>query len=536
MTESMLTAPVGRTPRPTSGDEVLNRPEDVDLLRRMLRANGFMVAEFGAVEPGLLKAIEAAQKKAGIKAPDGVIDPDGKTAGWLRPKFLKAEAARLDDEARLRAMTFVELKMRGERLIIEEREHQKLVDVTLARLEKYIINTMVRHFERLESLRREQLEVAMMERGFFKAIGQAVVINVYSVEEPDDRLLRDASRAVWAVQKALMQRDLGALAELLPQADAAVNAFSDEMSRYYRDFGGSAEHFSKVCGLTSTVSFGLIGVLAAPALVPGGALAAKLGVVMTPAQALVSSGAAVGMLSSMSKELGEHASGSDVTLAGSVWRVATDTVIGAATGWVGAKLPVGYVEPMAKAAAARFAGVVPKHAAPYMQGFLTTYLTGSGSDGIKSVVTESIGIVGKMAKDGRTPTAADFIEAGEAILFTFLTGGLMKRLSDLGDKAVADVDRYVAKELIPGKLERMLLRGSVNDKAVRKAVTDSCNAVSGEGLKFIWKTVLENAKGDESVADMQRMGLAALAKDRAFDNLVESELEKALKKAKVPLR
>ena len=56
MSSAKLTAPVGQSPRSSSGDEVKNKPDDVLLVRRMLEAN--KIGPLGAskkMDTGLLK-------------------------------------------------------------------------------------------------------------------------------------------------------------------------------------------------------------------------------------------------------------------------------------------------------------------------------------------------------------------------------------------------------------------------------------------------------------------------------------------------
>ena len=527
MTNNTLSAPVGRSPREGNGDDVKNAPDDVDMLRRMLRANGLMVAETGAFEPGLLKAIEAAQKKAGIKVPDGVIDPIGKTADWLRPKFLRAEAERASEDARVRDLKLVEMTLQGEKLVILQKEHQKLVEATLDRLIRYCKSVCASH-EAAQTHYRHYLDVATMERGLANAVMQAVIVKTFSVKWPDERASHAAIRATGALERAMTQRSLQGLMDTLPAAEQAISDFQFEMNRFSREFQGGAEMTGIVTGITATACFAVVGVLASAVLV-----APAVG--LTMAQASVASGAGVGVLSSMSKELGSHAAGMDVSVAGSVGRVVVDGIIGAVGGWVTEKVPVGFVDDMAKSAAMRFGAQFPGVAMPQVKLFFMNYFQGAGSETIKASITESVGIVGKMAKEQRMPTQKDFAAAVDGVLIAALSGGVMKNLGSFGKTFETDADLYVGRDMVPDMLKKLLGPGVLSDTQTRKLTVDAVNAVSGEVAKVGWGVVLEGA-GDASVGTMTRLALDAVGRNAQIRKSLEVELERALKKAKIPLK
>jgi hypothetical protein len=520
MQTDTLTAPVGR--------DVKNAPEDVDLARRMLRANGFMVAEFGPVDGGFLKALEAAQKKAGIRTPDGVLDPLGRTAQSLRQKFLKAEAEREDEEARLRALKLVEVTLEGERLVVLQKEHEKLVDVTLDRLERHA-TLLIRCNTVAQETYRHYLDVAMLERGLANAVVQAVIVRAFSVEMPDGRKASEAIRASGALERAILKRSLQAYMDVLPAAEQAISDFEFEVQRFLREFGGAAHFTGTATAVTSAACFAVVGALATAALT-----APAVG--MTMAKATAMSGAGVGALSSLSKELGAHAAGMDVSVAGSVGRVVLDGIIGAVGGWVTEKIPLGFVDTLAKSAAMRFGAFFPGVGAPQVKLFFVTYLQGAGADTIKTAVTEAIGILGKSIKEQRVPTQKDFEDAVQAVLLAALSGGVMKNLGSFGKNFEADAELYVGREVVPDLLKRLVGPGVLSDRQTRKLTVDTVNAVSGEVVKAGWGVVLEGAKGDEAPAELSKLAIAAFSRDRVLQAQIEAELVKALKKAKIPLK
>ena len=189
-----------------------------------------------------------------------------------------------------------------------------------------------------------------------------------------------------------------------------------------------------------------------------------------------------------------------------------------------------------QAAATRFAALVPAVSAPQLKAFMVTYLTGTGEEGAKACIAEGLVILGKSIKEWRAPTAKDVEDAVSPVLNAFLAGGLVNLLSVFGDRFTADADRFLSKELVPSRLEDLVMRGAVTDKQARKIVTDTVNAASGEVLKAGWGVVIETAKGDESPTALSKLALEAVRRDRAIQTMVEAELLKALKKAKIPLK
>jgi signal recognition particle subunit SEC65 len=525
MSNDKLSAPVGRSPRHGNGEEVRNNADDVDLLRRMLRANGLMVAETGAVEGGLLKAIEAAQKKAGIKNPDGVVDPVGKTADWLRPKFVAAEKALAKEQEEVQRLKMVELTLEGQKLTILQKEHDKLISDTLDRLERYV-KTIIRQDEMAQYNYRHYLDVLTLQKGLANMVVHAVILKAYSVETPDAGVANRSARAAMALQRAMNKRSLDALIETLPEAEAAINAFCDEMGRFLREFGESADSFGFYCKLTSDSCFAVAGALASAALAAPAAG-------WTMARAMAVSNAGVSALSSMSKELGAHASGQDVTLAGSLGRIAVDTTFSIFTSWLTNKIPASFLEGTAKYLGMRFAAQFPGIAAPQVKMFFFNYLSGSGTEVVKAAISETVSLLGKSVKKWEAPSQKDFDEAYQNVLVALISGGLMKNMGGFFKNWETDADLYVSRKVIPDLLKQEVKPGSLTDKQTRKLIGDVTQAVSGEVSKAGIGVVVEAATGNESAKELSDIAIRGIAKDRTIEALVIKEIEKALKKLKL---
>jgi len=80
MATPKLTGPVGESPRKSPGKPVKNASADVKLVQELLTAAGFKAPPSGRVDAKTIDAINKFQKaKSGLRVPDGVVDPDGKT-------------------------------------------------------------------------------------------------------------------------------------------------------------------------------------------------------------------------------------------------------------------------------------------------------------------------------------------------------------------------------------------------------------------------------------------------------------------------
>jgi hypothetical protein len=219
-----------------------------------------------------------------------------------------------------------------------------------------------------------------------------------------------------------------------------------------------------------------------------------------------------------------------------VARVSVDGILGAVTGGLTAKVAPGLLDNVSKSMVTRFGGLFPGMSAPAVNAFFVRFLSGGGEEGAKACISETINMVGVMAKKGRSPTEDEVWKGIDSVFAAFLTGGVMKNISRFGDGFVDDADRYLSKELVPSRMEQMVLKGAVADKQARKIIRETTDAVNGEGLKFIFGEVIGMAKGDESPAELSRLGVEILARSKEVQKQVDAELAKQLKKAKIPLK
>ena len=375
MSDVKISAPVGLSPRKSQGDPVKNKAKDVVLVRKMLSANGIgPLGDSKSMDSGLLKAIKVFQKKIGFKYPDMVVDPGGKTAKALKPKYEKQKR----EEAKI---VMYEVKFRGKKLLVTAKDYDKLVKDVFKRLDGYTKSLIGMHKNAIET-HQDYLDTAMLKDGVLNAFTQVLIIKVGSVKWPDMKIVIRSIKASGALERAIASKDLTMLEKALPEAENAINAFNAEILRFLKDFTGSAQTTATVLAVTSATCFAVVGALAAPALVTGAGMSAGT--------AAVTSGASVSILQSASQELGKHASGQKVTAWGSVKAIVIDGTIGGLTAGIGNKIPLGFTDKMGKALAPKLASKVPFMTGKQLEKFIANYLAGAGQETIKSAIGETI--------------------------------------------------------------------------------------------------------------------------------------------------
>lgn len=512
-----LAGPVGKAGR--KENPVTNKADDIRTVRSMLRANGINVPEEGGADAGLVKGIMAAQTKAGFKSPDGIIDPGGRVFAFLLPKFEKV----LKEAAAAEKQKMMKVKFRGKDYELLPKDYDKLVDEVIDNLSGYIKAVLSSHRVNLE-IYEGYLDTAMLKDGYLNAISQAIILTAGSVNMPDNRLATNSISAAGKLERAFSSRSLAQLETALPEAERAINAFSADVMRFLKAFTRSAQTTGTVLQVTSAAGFAVVGALAAPVLITAGASAAGAAAI---------SGAGVGVLSAASNELGRHASGQNVTVWESVKNVVVDGTIGAATGGIASKLPLGFVEKMAKGVAPAIAAKVPGFTAQQLTPVITQFLTGTGQETIKTAVSEAVGLLGKMIKSGKTPTEKDFDEAVQKVLMTALTAGLLKNLGTFQKKWAFEARHTVEEGILPDVVKTFLKGKKVPSVIMAKMQAEIWNKVAEEATKGGLSVGLEMMGGTDDPTKMVDAARKALEKDRAVQKMVEKEVEKYLKKEKL---
>jgi hypothetical protein len=343
------------------------------------------------------------------------------------------------------------------------------------------------------------------------------------VKYPNEALAKVSMKTTEVLARAHSSQDLAGFKVALPQAEKAINAFSADVSRFLAEFTGSAGTVATVLQVTSAVSFAVVGALAAPILVPAAGATGSV----------VAAGAGVSALQSAANELGNAASGQKVDLWESAKTVAVDTFIGAATAGLGKKIPLGFVEKMAKGVVGAIAKKLPGLSPAQLQPFVVRWLTGTGEETLKSAMGEALTLVGKMAKSGKVPTPEDFDEAVKKVLITAVTGGLLKNIGNFQKKFAMESRDLLEGQVFPEAL-KAVMKGKNQLPPVMKAKlwSDVWGKISEEVMKAGTAKALENAK-DSDEALLAAAAKAAVMRDPRLRKLMEAEIEKSMKKLKI---
>ena len=325
-----------------------------------------------------------------------------------------------------------------------------------------------------------------------------------------------------------MTGDLKLINDALPEAEKAINAFSNDLLRFLKEFTGSAQTTATVLMVSSAACFAVVGALATPVLVTAGG--------MTAGGAAITSGAGVGILQSASQELGKHASGQKVTVWGSIQAIVIDGTVGGLTGGIGSKIPLGFCDDAAKWVAPKLASQVTFLSTKQMQKYLANYLAGSGQEVIKTVLGETVKELGRIMKTGKPPTEKEFQAILTSILYSALLGGVVKNLGGFQKKWAYKNKEVLQGQIFPDRLAKLAKNNTIPNTLKAKLWAEVANKVSDEGLKIGYGVILSRATGKESETQMVDMAAKAAAKDKALISLIDKELEKALKKHKVPVK
>lgn len=525
MATPKLKAPVGQSPRKGEGDPVRNNPGDVELVRKMLKANGFNVPQNSKVDAGLIKAINHMQKKAGIKNPDGVIDPGKRTVKAMLPKFetaLKDEAKGATEE---KPIPMKAVKWKGKELLLIEKDYQLVKADIFKQLDRYIKSLISNHKFNLQTY-QEYLDTAQLKDGIMSAVAHTMIMTWGGVKYPKQSVVSRSIKATGALERAVMSKSLEQLDTALPEAEKAINAFSAETQRFLKDYIGSGEDVTTGLMVGSAVAFGVVGVMAGPALV------AATG--MTATKAVLVSGASVSILQSASHELGKHASGQKVTLWGSVKAVAIDGTIGLATAGIGNKIPVKYIQGLCKGLAPRLASKVPYLTVKQLEPFLVKYLAHSGAEVMKASLVEAVNVIGKMAKSGKVPTEKDLDKALDSILFAALSARALKKLGGFQKTWAYKNKEILQGQIVPDRFAKLVKNNKIPNTIKAKMYADVTNKVSEEAMKFGFGKAIEKSDGTPDENKLVDIAAKELASDKRIQKIIDAEIERALKKHKVP--
>lgn len=266
------------------------------------------------------------------------------------------------------------------------------------------------------------------------------------------------------------------------------------------------------------------------------------GTTLTLAEAGVVSAATTTALSSGSGELGKFSSGQKgMTVMKSAGTVLIDTAVAVVTAGIGNKVPIAkFVDDAAESLAAKFTAKLMGSVAPEVadvvtkqssKAFIRNYIQQGSKATIDTIIGDTIGNLGKLAKSGKTPKPADFKIEFSSMLWSALSGAPLKDLERVSTKLASDNRGLISKNLVSPTLKKLgKSKGIELNNDHREAIIDNINQKIGpELLKIGFQKAYAEADGSQSKGKLVKSAQAAMLSNgkikSRIDMLIKAELD-----------
>lgn len=525
MEKAKIKAPVGLKPRESKGKAVKNNPDDVELLREMLVANGMASLPVNTkVDAGLLKAIANFQKKLGFKEPDQVVDPGGTTFKALLPKFAASKAPKADVKS-TPDIKMVELKYAGKTHRLLPKDYEKAKKAILKNV-KSLVEGRLRLHQSYLSMMQEILDTMGAKQGWIKAIAHALIVDREDI--PDIKAASASIKAHGSLLVAFKTGDLNKVGKYLGESEVTLENFRNELLSYHAKRMRGAASAMTVIKVTRVAAFTVLAAVAAPYIVVASA--------MTLAEAAAVSTVGAAVLMSAGDQLEKHASGQKVSFSTATTAVAVDGIVATLTAGVVKNMKLNFVGTTANYIAPKVAAKVPGMAGKALEPYIKKYLTEIGKATVKEGLEQALKITGEMVKSGKQPTAKQLDAVAHDFAFKAVSAGLLKTLESFDKKWISKHSDIVQSEILPDAFETVARGGDISPLIKTKVINEVNSKLTEQALKVGYDAILSDTKGNEGSNKMFDIARKKLIADRAFRKLVEREVAKALKKRKVKLK
>jgi hypothetical protein len=517
MSVGKLKAPVGdpKAVRAKGKPPAKNSPADVKVLRELLLVNGYgKPSTSGKVDAGLLQSIKFAEiHMGGGRDKDQVIDPDDMVFKELLKRYkLKKK------QEKEKVFKFV---VNGKDVFVDQKQYDRVkADIVkrMGRLGKAFRGQQ----EHNHSVWKEYNDVARLEKGLIKASVNATSSFLGGARSIDHKKISAQSAAISSFESAVSAKDLAKIYKTLPPAEKATRAAYVEVQRFLSAFTTGAGRGETTMTITSSAGFIVVGAMAGPMLVTGAAL--------STAQAAVAAGTGVAFLESSSKQLGRHISGEKVTAWGSAKEIMVDTIVGGLTAGIGAKLPVGFIDDVAKSMVTKVTRLLPRLSPKVAETVIRRYLAGGSAEMIKESCAQATKVCGNMIKSGKAPTSKDFQAAFIEVVFKGMTGGILKDLSKFETKIAVKTKETLTDQMVPKALSKYLKSDTIS-KLNRARINKGVLSKFTENMsKIAFSQVVSKTKADTAVGDMLKEAEKYLKADPSLQRKVDSTVLEILKK------
>ncbi|MBY6066712.1 peptidoglycan-binding protein [Leisingera aquaemixtae] len=518
-----LSAPVGdkkriTKPDPKTGESkfkpVKNAPADVELVRLMLKANGYSVEISTKCDAGLIKTIRDFQKKKlGFKKPDGIVDPGMRTWNAGLPKLAaqyaadtKIERVEVVENGKTKMITVAEFEAGQEEL------RRKL----LAKA-----NMMYGQAESWVDFCNEVENTRQGNETFLNALTEFAVSMVNDKTDPPWTPILNA-RSESSLLKTLVSKKKPDWKKVYKQdvkATKAYNKGGKAFKKFIDQRISTAGAIVWKLEVVREVSFAVVETYMTARLV------ATKG--MSPAKAHAIAAASTEALKSSAGQLGEHLAGNNVTWDGAAKKVFIDSFIaglaGAAGGKLTSKLSAGLADDLAKAAASKLSREMPKKAVKlFFEKFLKSK---AGEAMVTEALKETIGLAKPLIEKGRPPNTKEIKESIAKILTAgIMSAGAGKALDKFSSGFTSGAEKFLKTKLAPAAMEGAVKKDLIakyGTKATEDFIKLHGDAIYGEIAKQIsGKTLskyageaLAGADGSQSASTMQKQANEAMRKD-----------------------
>ncbi|MEP2716147.1 peptidoglycan-binding protein [Pseudophaeobacter sp.] len=540
-----LSAPVGDKTRITKPDAkagegkfkaVKNAPADVELVRLMLKANGFSnIAISKKCDASLIKDIRSFQKKTlGFKKPDGIVDPGMRTWKAGLPKLQAMVAA---DQK----VSVYEVKEEGKTKQIEMREFEAKEKA----LKHEILskaNMMYGQAECWVNFCNDVEKTRQAEDNMMMAFVEFTMSSLNSKTDPPWTAILNA-RSEASTLKSLVDRskpDWKKVQKQDAKATKVYNAGQKAFEKFIEARIGTAGKAVFTLEIVRETSFTVIEVYATARLV------ATKG--MDPMKAHSIAAAGTEAMKSSAGQVGEYFAGNKVTWDGAAKKVALDTLFAGAAGAAGGKLGGAFLKGIATKVAAQLPS---KMFQTFSQKTLTTFMekmftTNVGQEMVANAAKEAIMLFKPVVEKGRAPNQKEITDAVVKILSGgIMASGPMKSVSEFGSKYLANSKSFLTEKLLPKAMDSAWkdeLIKKYGPEAVEKFAkkhgpeiyADVAGALQDKVFVAFANLALEGSDGKQSAKVLQKSMEEKMRKDaklrKELTEMVKKQAEARMKK------
>lgn len=535
--KNRITKPDSKTGKAKFGP-VKNNAADVELVRLMLRANGYSIDINTSCDAGLIKMICHFQaKKLGFKKPDGIVDPGAKTwaAGLGKLQAMVAADQKL---------AVYEVKEGGKTKQIKVDEFEA-GEKALKREVLSKANMMSGQAECWVNFCNDVEKTRQAEDGLMMAITEFTMSSLNKNTDPPWTAILNA-RSEASLLKALVGRSKPDWSKVQKQDAKATKVYNTGQKAFEKFITariGTAGKAIFTLEIVRETSFTIIEVYATARLM------ATKGMGPTQANAIAAAGTEA--MKSGAGQFGEYLAGNKVTWDGAAKKIATDTLFAGAAGVVGGA--GGKLGGKAlKNVASKVAAQLPQKAfqtfsQKTLNGFMEKVIASDvGKNMVENAAKESVMLFKPLVEKGRAPNQKEVMDAVIKTLSGGLAGsGAMKGVSGFGAKYLANSKSFLAKKLLPNAMDVAVkkdLIGKYGKDAVEDFIklhgpevyTTIAAAVQGKVFVGFANEVVAESDGGQSAKVLQKQMEEKMRKDanlrKEISAMIKKKAEAKLKK------